>query len=358
MINLQTGRPNRNVTDDTYEFRLGKGGGLWHFDVTCLDGTTFQGEMAYGEVQGRECDVLTMRSGDEKFRWHFGYDNSINENKLKSILKSLVKDPGFRDQFRRPAGQIEMVNAAHLSALVQQAFGDHTVVCAGTATPIAHSWELATKVVLDQKLPEDFRNFAKKYQHLRQVKSKGKTALLLEFPMGHASEANAMFLKILADYNEGTLGAPKDYKLDCKSVSTRLARPNMPEDEIKRITTNVAEKVESLKETAHPRDVRKTLDELKSGRDRFSSMRLASLKECVGDSVVYAFEEACEAAKKHHRENRFDHKFMPDHYVARCIRWHLRGLPVEHAVEKVELENRAAENSIALQRSGSVYERM
>lgn len=357
MIKLQTGRPNRNVTDDTYEFRLGRGGRLWHFEVTCLDGTSFQGEMASGEVQGRECDVLTMRSGDEKFRWHFGYDNYITENKLKNILKALVKDPGFRDQFRRPAGQIEMVNTDHLSSMVQQAFGDHSVACAGTATPIAHSWELATKVVLNQKLPEDFKAFARKYQHLRQVKSKGKTALMLDFPLGHASEANAMFLKILADYTQGILGAPKDYKLDCKSVSTRLARPNLRDEEIKRITTNVAEQVESLKEPAHPRDVKKTLDTLKSGRDRFSSMRLGSLKESVGDSVIYAFEEACDAAKKHHGENHFVHKFIPDHYVARCIRWHLRGLPVEHAIQKVEMENRAAENSIAFHRSGSVYER-
>jgi hypothetical protein len=357
MIKLQTGRPNRTITDDTYEFRLDRGGRRWHFEVKCLDGTTFEGEMASGQVQGRECDVLTMRSGDEEFRWHFGYDNYITENKLKTILKSLVKDPGFREQFRRPSGKIQMVKTVQLSALVQQAFGDHTVACAGTATPIAHSWELATKVVIEQKMPEDFKVFARKYQHLKLVKSKGKTALMLDFPLGHASEANAMFLKILADYNQGTLAAAKDYKLECKAVSTRLARPNLPEVEIKQITTNVEDQVESLKEAKDPRDAKKVLEALKSGRDRFSAMRLESLKESVGDSVLYTFEDACKAAKKHHIENRFTHKFNPEHYVARCIRWHLRGLPVEHAVVKVEQEDRATENSISFHQNGSVYER-
>jgi hypothetical protein len=355
MIKLQTGRPNRTITDETYEFRLERGGRRWHFEVKCLDGTTFEGEMASGQVQGGECDVLTMRSGDEQFRWHFGYDNNITENKLKNILKALVKDPGFRDQFRRPSGKIQMVNTDHLSALVQQAFGDHTVACAGTATPIAHSWELATKVVIEQKMPEDFKVFARKYQHLKLVKSKGKTALMLDFPLGHASEANAMLLKILADYNQGTLAAAKGYKLDCKAVSTRLARPNLPEVEIKQITTNVEEQVESLKGPTHPRDAKKALDALKSGRDRFSSMRLEALKECVGDSVIYSFEEARVAAHKRHRENGFTHKFMPDNYVARCIRWHLRGLSVEHAVVKVEGEDRAAENSIALNKGQSAF---
>ncbi|WP_274644625.1 hypothetical protein [Pseudomonas serbica] len=356
MIKLKEGRSNYYKTDDTYEFRLDQGGRRWYFEVKSVDGTSLEGEVASGQVQGRECDVLTMRSGDEQFRWHFGNDNFITEKKLRNILKALEKDPGFRDQFRRPAEKLKMVNTAHLSSLIQKAFGDHSVTSAGTEKPTGHSWELATKVVINQKLPDDFMAFARKYEHLSLVKSRGKTALMVHFPLGLASEANAMFLKILTDYTQGCLGTPKDYKLDAKAVSTRLARPSIPEDLLKLIMPNVEEKAESLKGPTHPATVKKILDGMEAGRDRFSGMRLGTLKECVGDAVIYTFEEACKAAKKHHQKSHFTHTFKPDNYLARCIRWHLRGLSVEHAIDKVEQENRAAENSIALRKGDSVYQ--
>jgi len=69
---------------------------------------------------------------------------------------------------------------------------------------------------------------------------------------------------------------------------------------------------------------------LKSGRDRFSKLRLPALREMVPDNSFTSGTKA----------------FDNDKQLAACLRWVLRGLPVEKAIRKVKTDEEVTRNAI------------
>jgi hypothetical protein len=68
---------------------------------------------------------------------------------------------------------------------------------------------------------------------------------------------------------------------------------------------------------------------LKSGRDEFSRLRLSKLIELAGEDAAAIASEYIDDDKS----------------IAACLRWVLRGLPVEKAVRKVKTDLEVAENA-------------
>jgi hypothetical protein len=79
----------------------------------------------------------------------------------------------------------------------------------------------------------------------------------------------------------------------------------------------------------------KDLIALKSGRDRFSRMKLPELKAAVGEHVV---EQACEGLGIAGDD-------PDDDELAKVLRWIMRGLPVYLALRKVEADQVISENA-------------
>jgi len=361
MIKLQRtfyNHPTRKA-DSVYVFKPDRDTKFWDFEVETLAGLKLTGHLLSGEIQGHDAQLLTMTSGSEEFRWQFGLEVSLTEPNIRKILRGLEQDPEFLNQFRRPADTFELIEPTQLSALIQAALGDHTLVCAGTSKRTAHSWELATKFVLDNPLPDDFKDFAKKHPQLKTSRSKGKTALTVGFPRGNASEANAMLIGILSDYRDNKLEAPGAYKIQIQKTDTKLVAPTVKAEPVKNTPPSLDSVVEKLEKQPwlHANDVKKALDSLRVGRDQFSSLKLDDLKGSVSEMAYQHLERASREAERRSASEGVRQCIKPDEFLKRCLRWHLRGLSVEHAVMKVDSENRATSYSITSAGQGSVFQR-
>lgn len=359
MIKLQRtfyNHPKREA-DSVYVFKPDRETKFWDFEVETLAGLKLTGHLLSGEIQGHDAHLLTMTSGSENFRWQFGLEVSLTEPNIRKILRGLEQDPEFLNQFRRPADTFELIEPTQLSALIQAALGDHTLVCTGTSKRTAHSWELATKFVLDNPLPDDFKEFARKHPQLKTSRSKGKTALTVGFPRGNASEANAMLIRILSDYRDKKLETPGAYKIQVQKTDTKLVAPAVKVEPVRKAPPSLDSVVEKLKQPwLHAQDVKKALDSLKAGRDQFSNLKLDALKGAVTEAAYQHLERASREADRRSASEGVKQCIKPDEFLKRSLRWHLRGLSVEHAVMRVDGENRAASHSINVARQGSIFQ--
>jgi len=75
--------------------------------------------------------------------------------------------------------------------------------------------------------------------------------------------------------------------------------------------------------------------DLRSGRDRFSAMKLPQLEAAVGDETAAAARKRMASVPDEERDNE----------VAKALRWVLRGLPVAMAARKTEVDREITANA-------------
>ncbi|WP_274644667.1 hypothetical protein [Pseudomonas serbica] len=309
---------------------------------------TSEGEVIVGKFTDPESPnqpfghVLEARgSAGQDYRWVF--NSVLTDISMSMILKGLKLDPEFRKQFAKPDA-IVLHDTRVIADAVQSAFGDHEILDPGTAEPTAHSWEQNTSVVLKEKPPKPFTDFLSKFPGMKLTKAKGGFHLMVTSAMGHASEANQVFLTVLSDFANGVLLAPKAYKYDRKTINTKPTRPSLPQAQKSQVKIDLEQSIEKIN-ASEKEAATLLIEKLKAGRDEFTTMKADALKDKIEP------EELNRILTKFHVGTQFETKKRVSQ-ASQCMRWRLRGLSLDQAMLKVDFEAKSdaffAERSTSL----------
>lgn len=310
--------------------------------------TTTEGELIVGKFTDPDSPdqpyghvLEASGAGDQDYRWVF--NRVLNELTRSIILKGLKTDPEFRKQFAKPDNLV-FIDSKVVAEAVKAAFGDHQILDPGTAEPAAHSWEQETSVVLKEKPPKPFTDFLKKCPLMKLTKAKGGFHLRVTAANGHASEANSLFLTVLSDFAKGLPLDPKAYKYARKEISTMPTKPTLPQASKPKANTALEESI-ALINASHKDTATDLIGKLKVGRDEFTAMRADALKAKMDPEDLHRILGKFRVGTQYETKRCVSQ-------ASQCMRWRLRGLSLEQAVLKVELE--AKSNEFFAERAASL----
>lgn len=310
--------------------------------------TTAEGELIVGKFTDPDSPdqpyghvLEASGAGDMDYRWVF---NRVLDQVTRSIiLKGLKIDPEFRKQFMKP-DDLVFLDMNVIAEAVQAAFGDHRILEPGTAEPATHSWEQETSVVLTEKPPKPFMDFLKKCPLMKVTKAKGGFHLRVTAAHGHASEANKVFLTVLSDFTKGALLDPKAYKYARKEISTMPTKPTLAQVTKPKPNTDLEESI-ALINASHKDTATDLIGKLKVGRDEFTAMRGEALKAKMAPEELHRIHGKFRVGTKYETKRGVSQ-------ASQCMRWRLRGLSLEQAILKVDLE--AKSNEFFAERAASL----
>ena len=322
----------------TSKFRKAPGTHNEAFSLTTVDGVALKGVIGSGYLNGAYVYLLEFRGGGEEYRWIF--NDEIPEKSMAVLKEGLRLEPGYRDQFRKPAVPAKEVDLVTLSALLTRAFGDHTIDTTGTIEPVAHSWESRLRIVLAEPIPAAFASFARKCPYLTLNKTRRQDCLTVTAPLGNAAPANLLLIQAIEDFASGKLGEQSKYELNVTKISTWPTKPEhaqQPEPKPKAPPSSskpaihpfnaeslltLSDKIARVGKAQDPKEKRRLLMFLKAGRDEFSLMKLEQVEALLDPDDVSSVYKAI---------------LKPDDRL-KSMRWILRGLPASDAILKTEIE--------------------
>lgn len=336
------------------KFRKAPGTHNEAFSTTTVDGVSLKGAIGTGYLNGAYVYLFEFRGGGDEYRWIF--KKEIPERSMEMIKEGLRLDPSYRDQFRKPAVPTKEVDLTVLSTLLTRAFGDHTIDSTGTVEPVPHSWESRLRIVLAEPIPAAFATFARKCPYLTLNKTRRQDCITVTPPFGNAGPANLLFIKAIEDFANGTLGDHANYELAVEKINTWPTKPYVtPRPEPKPIVASIkpadlrieaepaqtlSDKIELIHQAQSPKEKRRQLLFLKSGRDEFSSMKLEAVEALIDPEDVTTVYQMIP---------------KPDDRL-KAMRWVLRGLPVIDAVLKIEIDNESTQKLLERKRDFGRFE--
>lgn len=307
--------------------------------LTTVDGVYLHGVIGDGYLNGKYVCLMEFQGAGEDYRWIF--NEMIPEQSLALILLGLRHDPSYREQFKKPARLAEEADPVALRALVSKAFGDHTIYSNGSVERGPHPWESSLRIVLEESAPVQFVAFARKCPYLEIGKIRGMDCITVNAPLGNASQANLLLIQAIEDFSRGQLGNQDDYTLIPVTINTWPTKPKIissnSSDPIEEKPSSwnrfsdveskptLKEKLLLVTESTDPAFKKRVLPFLKAGRDEFSRMKAAEVQESIAPS---------DRSKIQARIKK------PENQI-KAMRWHLRGLSITDAIEKIELDAEA-----------------
>lgn len=328
------------------KFRRDPGSRPEAFSANTVDGVHLTGAIGTGYLNGAYVCLFEFEGAGEEYRWLFS--DAIPEKHMELIKAGLRNDPAYRDQFRKPAVPAKEVDQVVLGDLLARAFGEHSIESTGSIEPGPHSWESRLRVVLADPIPATFATFVRKCSYLSLSKTLRQDCITVTPPLGNAHSANLLFIRALTDFAEGSLGSQADYKLKPEKFSTWPTKPEVisPPVTAKKKTFMVdpsvsfSDKIQLVINTSDADQKKRHLLFLKAGRDTFSTIKQEALEEMIAPEDVSAIHQRFKAAEDQ----------------SKALRWILRGLPLEDASLKVEIDNESKTKLVERKRDHNRYE--
>jgi hypothetical protein len=289
-----------------------------------LDRQSIYGAITDGYVNGQAAVLMEFKIGVDEFRWVF--DKFISSAAIDLILAGIKHDPAYREQFLKPAVPAKEVDSLQLATLLSKALGEHQIVSLGDGESTLHSWEKVTKVLLQERLPADFATFTRKCEFLNLSRVKGKDCIAVRTRFGDASKANRMFLTILEDYAAGKLGSQETYALAVGRTNLMPTKPTIVTSIRPSVDTvaepSVTEKIAHINSRIENYKLANQLRFLKAGRDEFTAMKEPELISKIRQDDLKLIAK----------------QFPKKSDALSCMRWHLRGLNISDAIQKVNIQ--------------------
>lgn len=302
------------------------------FSLKTVDGVAIKGAMTCGYINGTEGFLLEFLTDEHEYRWVF--QSEISSAAKDLILAALRHDPAYREQFRKPAVPAKEADLVALSDLISRAFGEHQIASSGTVESTAHSWEKTIKVILGERMPAEFATFARKCPFLKLGKVRRQDCITVATDLGNAYQANTMFMKVVSDFVEGKLGRQADYAFEVKRINPLPSKPTITSTKQQPTAEQVAaqpslnEQILQVKNSGDPQSLLRNLMFLKpGGRDEFSTMKLEDMQARIKPADLFQIEK---------RFKKVDERL-------KCMRWHLRGLPIKESIMKIEVDRETSQ---------------
>lgn len=325
----------------TFKSALRREPGTRHekYSANTVDGVYLTGAIGSGYLNGDYVYLFEFEGAGEEYRWVF--EAPIPERSMELIQAGLRHDPSYRDQFRKPAVPAKEADSVVLGALLSRAFGEHTIESNGSIEPGPHSWASRLRIVLAERIPPAFAAFARKCPYLTLSKWRRQDCVTVTPPLGYASQANLLFIKAIEDFANGALGKQADYTLNAPKIITWPTKPEVISKEKAKgsVALPLPEAIESALNAPTQQDKERKLLYLKAGRDEFSKLKADAIEARITP-------DDAEMIKK---------EFHADRDRLKAMRWILRGLPVEDAIKKTNLDYDATAKLIEHKHTASKF---
>lgn len=318
--------------------------------INTVDDVELRGGIGAGYLNGVYIFLFEFKGSDgHEYRWIF--DQPIPERSIDLIKAGLRFDPGYREQFRKPAAPAKEFDAVELSRLIERAFGPYSLDSNGSIEPGHHCWESRLRIVLSEPLPAEFAAFVRECKFLSLSKIRHQECITVTAPLTRASAANLQLVKMIEDFSSGALGSLEDYTVAPKSSNTWPTKPEVVSPKAAEAigyksdrypTRTLEEAVMHAREAVGQQEFIRRLSFLKAGRDQYSGMKIEALEQHLGQEAVDAIKQVCQ---------------KPENQL-KAMRWAMRGLTTEEAIMKVKIDLEAIPKILDRKNASRDYDRM
>lgn len=289
--------------------------------ILCPDGAELNVTISPGlsAVNDGSIVVVSFTSGEDCFRTWIA-EEDYSDAATARILYNAKHSIEFRESLRVKA--LQYPQQPQLEAVLASFGKPAFVERPGNleATPVHE--ELSTVLAFPEGFPLALEKAAAKTKWISLKRGQELCRMMVRAEYGHAHLYNARLLTFLGAALAGTLTKQDHHLLDLPSKTTILNTRDVKRRPVRVTADMLSESIKTIPLLPDPVRQQKLL-RLKSYRDEWSGMTLSELRERCADPEVY--QQVCRGLR-----DKDSH--------ATALRWYLRGLSLEHAIEKTRLD--------------------